>query len=89
MNEKFVAQLIAELQATQAQAIGLLTQALCRQLDAKKLKRDLEGISRAYEQSAQASRLVLVVLQNAQAAAHAEAVLQANDQAGGAHPSHS
>lgn len=72
MNEKFVAQAIAELQHAQSEAFALLTQALCRQLDAKQLKIDLEGITQAYLQMPKSNPLAAKYLQSAIAAAHSE-----------------
>ncbi len=86
MNEKFVAQLIAELQHAQAEALGLLTQAMCRQLDPRRLKNDLEGITTAYMQRATNSPLAVKLLQGAVAAAHAEQMLQARPPSEGPHP---
>ncbi|PZO17653.1 MAG: hypothetical protein DCF26_09500 [Burkholderiales bacterium] len=86
MNEKFLAQLIAELKHSQTEAMALLTQALCRQVDPAKLKKDLEGIIRAYEQRPQASPVAVQMAQGALAAAHAEQMIQANERAAAADP---
>lgn len=86
MNEKFLAQLIAELKHSQTEALGLLTQALCRQVDPAKLKKDLEGIIRAYEQTPKASTLAVQMAQGALAAAHAEQMLQASERAAAVDP---
>lgn len=86
MNEKFVAQLIAELQHAQTEALGLLTQAMCRQLDPRRLKNDLKGIMNAYEQLPKNNSLALRLLQGAVAAAQAEQMLQATPASEGPYP---
>lgn len=86
MNEKLLAQLIGELKHTQSEALGLLTQALCKQIDAGKLRKDLEGIIRAYEKMPQASNLVVEMAQGALAAARAEQMIQANERAAAVDP---
>lgn len=86
MNEKFLAQLIAELQNAQIEAFGLLTQAMCRQLDPTRLKIDLEGITQAYLQMPKNNPLAVNFLKGALAAAHAEQMLQSKNPSEAPHP---
>ena len=86
MNEKFVAQLIAELQNAQTEAFALLTQALCQQLDPRRLKTDLDNITQAYLRMPQSNPLAVKFLEHAIAAAHAEQMLQASPPDDGHHP---
>ena len=86
MNEKFLAQLIAELQNAQTEAFALLTQAMCRQLDPKRLRTDLDHITQAYLQMPKHNGLAVKFLQGALAAAHAEQMLQARTPSEGPHP---
>lgn len=86
MNEKFIAQLILELQNAQTEALALLTQALCQQVDPRKLKMDLDRITQAYQKMPNSSSIALKLVQGAQAAAHAEQMLQARPPNEGPHP---
>jgi hypothetical protein len=86
MNEKFLAQLIAELQNAQTEAFALLTQAMCRQLDPKRLRTDLETITQTYLQMPKNNPLAVKFLQGALAAAHAEQMLQGKPASEGPHP---
>ena len=86
MNEKFLAQLIAELQNAQTEAFALLTQALCGQLDPAKLRKDLHSITKAYQLMPKNNPLAVKYLQGATAAAHAEQLLQEKTASEGPHP---
>lgn len=86
MNEKLFAQAIAELQHAQSEAFALLTQAMCRQLDAKRLKIDLERITQAYLQMPKSNPLAARYLQSAIAAAHSEQMQQGTAPDEGPHP---
>ena len=86
MNEKFLAQLFLELQHAQTEAFALLTQALCRQLNAAQLRADLDAITKTYLQMPQHNDLSVKLLQGALAAAHAEQMLQARPPSEGPHP---
>ena len=81
MNEKFLAQVLAELQQGQADALGVLTSALCQQVDPKKFKEDIASFTAAYQKGTHTS-VAVKLLQHAQAAAQAEAAIQANKPAG-------
>lgn len=86
MNEKMLAELLTELQHAQTEALGLFTQALCQQVDAKRLRRDLESITKAYTQMPGNNPLALKFLQGAMASALAQQMLQAKPQGGEPHP---
>lgn len=80
MNEKFFAQLIAELIESQKQAMATLTMALAQGQDASVLKVRIEKLISAGKASAQLTDTAVKMLTACQAAAHAEALLQASDQ---------
>lgn len=85
MDQKFLAQLIAELKNAQGEALGLLTQALCQQIDASKLTADLQkGLANA--KSMRVSDLAIGMATHALAAAQAEKMLQAKPASEGPHP---
>jgi hypothetical protein len=86
MNEQFLAQLIAELQNAQTEAFALLTQAMCQQLDPKRLKTDLDNITQTYLRMPKSNPLAVKFLEGALAAAHAEQMLQARPPSEGPHP---
>lgn len=86
MNEQFLAQLIAELQNAQTEAFALLTQAICQQLDPKRLRSDLDNITQTYLRMPKSNPLAVQFLQGALAAAHAEQQLQARPASDGPHP---
>ena len=86
MDEKFVAQLIAELKQAQGQALGLLTQALCQQVDPARLKSDLQRSIAAAKQLPSMSPIAVQIATQALAAAHAEQMLQAKPPSEGPHP---
>lgn len=86
MNEKFLAQLVLELQNAQSEALSLLTQAICQQIDPKRLNADLKRITQAYQMLPSSSQLALKLIQGAQAAAHAEQMLQGKPPSEGPHP---
>ncbi len=76
MNEKIFAQIVAELKHAQGEAMGLLTQAICQQLDPARLKTDLEGLISAARTVRSTSPISIEIAQHALAAAHAEAGLK-------------
>ena len=86
MNEKFVAQIIAELRDAQGQALGLLTQALCQQVDPAKLMTDLQKTLQTAK-TMQISPLAIGMAEHAMAAAQAEKMLQAKRSGAAGRPS--
>jgi hypothetical protein len=80
MNEQFFAQIVAELRDAQGMALGLLTQAICQQIDPAKLKDDLQkGISAA-KLLHTTSPVAIQIATYAMAAAEAESGLQVKRQ---------
>lgn len=86
MNEKFIGQIIAELIEAQGQAMAILTQALCQQVNPARLKSDLQRHIAAAEKLPSISPIAIKIATQAQAAAHAEAMLQARPASEGPHP---
>ena len=76
MNEKEFAQIVLEMRAAHGQALALLTQALCQQIDPKKLKADLQGFISSAKQMPGTSPLAIQIAMHAMAAAEAESALQ-------------
>jgi hypothetical protein len=86
MEDEEIRQVLLELRDAQCQAIALLTQAMCRQLDPKKLKSDLQGYISAAKLMPSTSRLAIDIAMYAMAAAEAESALQAKPPSEGPHP---
>lgn len=86
MDEHFIAQVIAELKNAQGEALGLLTQAICQQIDPARLKTDLQKMIAAAEKLHSTSPIALQMVRHAQAAAEAEQMLQAKQPSEGPHP---
>lgn len=86
MDERFFAQLIAELKAAQGQALALLTQAICQQVDPAKLKTDLQKHISAAKTMPGISPIAIEWATEAMAAADAEKMLQARPLSEGPHP---
>ena len=86
MDEKFIALLIAELIDAQQRAISTLTQALCQQLDPAKLEQDLRSMIKSAQTMPGHNPTAEKLLLSAQAAAHAERLLQAKTPGEGPHP---
>ena len=85
MNEKFIAQLFAEFKAAQGQALAILTQAICQQIDPARLTGDLAKSISAAKQM-RFSSLATEWATEAMAAAQAEKMLQAKPLSEGPHP---
>ena len=77
IDEKFIAQCFAELRDAQGQALALLTQATCQQIDPARLTADLKKTSAAAKQMPSISSIAIDHGTQAQAAAQAEVMLQA------------
>lgn len=86
LDEKFIAQGFAELKEAQGQALGILTQALCQQLNAAQLKDDLQKQIAAAKMLKSTSPLAIGMATHALAAAEAEKMLQAKMPSEGPHP---
>ena len=86
IDEKFLAQLFAELKAAQGQALALLTQALCQQVDPARLKTDLQKQIAAAKMLPGTSPIAIEWATEAMAAAEAEKMLQARPPSEGPHP---
>lgn len=76
MNEEFLKQLIAELLHAQGEALGLLTAALVRQIDASRLAEDLRRQMKAAELIGNLSPTAKKLVLQALAAADSESALQ-------------
>ena len=76
MDEKFIAQLFAELKAATGDAIGLVVAALARQLDATKLTEDLRSQIAAAVATKLISPVAIELATHALAAAEAETALR-------------
>lgn len=87
MKEPTLQEIVVAMTEGQGQAIGMLVQALCQQLDPAQLKRDLERSLASAKQLHSTSPIALKVLQQAMAAAQAESMLQAKRPGAGASPS--
>lgn len=87
MNEKFFAQVVAELKAANEQSLTMLAIAVSKQLDAQKLKTDLEAIIKNSLQMKEVSPVSLSAANRVLAAVHAEALLQASQKRGQHRPS--
>lgn len=85
MDEKLLALLIAELRDAQGEALGLLTQALCQQIDPAKLTADLQR-TLTTAKTMRVSALAIGMATHAMAAAEAEKMLQARPPSEGPHP---
>lgn len=86
MNEKFFAQLIAELIEAQGQAMAILVQALCQQVDPGRLTTDLQAQIAAAQTLPSISATAIKIAIQAQAAAQAEKTHQAKPASEGPHP---
>ena len=86
IDEKVLAQIIAELKTAQGQALAILTQALCQQVDPARLKTDLQQTISAAKQMPSTSPVAIQMAMQALAAAHAEQQLQARPPGEGPHP---
>ncbi len=86
MDERQLAQIFLEFKEAQGQALGLLTQALCRQVDPAKLKTDLSEVISAAKQMPSTSKIAIQMATHAMAAAEAEKMLQARPASEGPHP---
>ena len=86
MNEQFMKQLIAELIEAQGQALGILTQALCQQVDPARLKTDLQKTLASAKLLKSHSTLTDKLVAHAQAAAQAAQTLQARPRSEGPYP---
>uniref|UniRef100_A0A1A7GDU5 Uncharacterized protein n=1 Tax=biofilter metagenome TaxID=1070537 RepID=A0A1A7GDU5_9ZZZZ len=86
MNENFIKQVIAELIASQESAFGLLTSALCQQLDPSQLREDLSKTIASAKSMPSTPSLTVKFLQAAMAAAEAEKMLQSRPLSEGPHP---
>ena len=86
MDENFLKQVFAEMKAAQGQAIAILTQALCQQLDPARLKADLEKQIAAAKLMRSISPLAIDMATHAMAAAEAEKMLQARAASEVPHP---
>lgn len=86
INEKALAQLFLEFKEAQGQALGILTQALCQQIDPAQLKTDLQRQIAAARQVRGTSSLAIDIATQAMAAAEAEKMLQARPLSEGPHP---
>lgn len=86
LDEYALAQLFAEFKEAQGQAMAILVQALCQQVDASRLKKDLDQFVLAAKTLPSTSALAVGMLIQAQAAAQAEASLQSKSPSEGPHP---
>jgi hypothetical protein len=86
LDEKFIAQCFAELKEAQGQALGILTQALCQQVNPAQLKDDLQKQIAAAKQLKSTSPLAIDMATHALAAAEAEKMLQSKPPSEGPHP---
>jgi hypothetical protein len=86
MDEKVMAQILAELKTAQGQALGLLTQALCQQIDPAKLTIDLQKSIAAAKQMHSISPVAIQITSYAMAAAEAEKMIQSRPLSEGPHP---
>ena len=86
IDEQFVMQAILELKEAQGQALGILTQALCQQLDPARLKNDLGKQIAAAQQLHSTSSLATDMSEHAVAAAEAERMLQSKPPSEGPYP---
>ena len=86
MNEQFFKQLVAELIEAQGQAMAILTQSICQQIDPGRLKTDLQKNLASAKSLPSTSPIALKIAQQAMAAAEAERMLQAKPLSEGPHP---
>ena len=86
MKEEMFAQLVTELIEAQGQALAILAQALCQQVDASRLKGDLQHRIAAAKKLQSTSPIALKIATEALAAVHAEAMFQARPASEGPHP---
>lgn len=86
MDQKLLAQLFAEFREAQGQALAILTQALCQQVDPAKLTDDLRKQIDAAKQLPSTSSLAIGMATHAMAAAEAEKALQSKRPSEGPHP---
>lgn len=86
MDQRQIAQIFLEIKEAQGQALAILTQALCQQLDPARLKTDLQQQIAAAKQLPGISKLAVEMATHAMAAAEAEQLLQARPLSEGPHP---
>lgn len=86
MNEKVLAQLFAEFKVANSQALALVTEAVCKQLDAQKLQADITLSLRALTGQRGVSTLAVQAVQEVLTLVQAQALLQANQSGGAPHP---
>ena len=76
MNEEFIKQIIAELIEANQQALSIVVASISRQLDADRLKSDLESQIAAAKLLKQTSPIAIQQATSALAAVHAETLLR-------------
>lgn len=76
MNEEFIKQIIAELIEANQQALSIVVASISRQIDADRLKSDLESQIAAAKLLKQISPIAIQQATNVLAAVHAETLLQ-------------
>ncbi len=86
MDERQLAQIFLEFKHAQGQALAMLTQALCKQVDPARLKTDLAELISAAKQMPSTSNIAIEMATNAMAAAEAAWMLQARPPSEGPHP---
>ena len=86
MNENELKQMFAELITAQGQALGMVVQALCQQVDPAKLTADLKKVIEASRQMPRSNPVAQKMATAALAAAEAEKMLQARPLSEGPHP---
>lgn len=86
MDDKYLMQLFAELKEAQGQALAMLTQALCQQVDPARLKSDLQRTIDAAKTLPSMSPVAVQMATHALAAADAEQMIQAKPPSEGPHP---
>lgn len=86
MKEPTMQELLVAMTEAQGQAIAVLTQALCQQLDPARLKTDLQRLIASAKLLHSISPITLKILPHAMAAAEAESMLQAKRPGAAGHP---
>jgi hypothetical protein len=86
MDEREVAQIFLEFKEAQGQALAILTQALCQQIDPVRLKDALQDQISAAKKLPSISKLAIDMATHAMAAAEAEKMLQAKPLSEGPYP---
>lgn len=85
-QDRYIIETFREFRDAQGQALAILTQALCSQLDPTQLKAALANTISAAEQMPGTSKLAIEMATHAMAAAEAERMLQARPPSEGPHP---